>query len=1333
MTRTTRRRLLLGVGVAGSLALLGFLLLRSPWVEGWIAGAVVAEIDKQTFERASVGRARVTLWPPGLELQDLRIVHHLDDDVILEVESARAGLAIRDGRVKLGRITAIRPRLTLHLEKDGKLREFRRPEETPKGEGKPLTELPWGSVEVVDARISLAIPNGEIAVDGLHLEPVFGTITDIRGTLDVRWRDFRDGGAFSWPRVALGPDRIEIPALTLDLRTLDARGAGWWPLGRELEATVEVDGDLAELTPLLKAPRTLDGTFILAIEGGGPLTDPEARVRLHVADLEYTAPGRVWPTLRYRLDEVMVEAVATRSGVKIEQLDAREDDGHIRGSGLVERLDRGLGPRWELVESTLFVDDLSLAAALRAGGAAPNPWVDFVGDGEVHLTGPLAPLQLDGPFAITVREFAVTQGPVDVPTSPSMLDIPRATLDGRISVYADHLVLDADRLVAGENRGSVLADIGFGGQGPLDLRFDLPRADLSVLRPLNGSALFGVGTLSGRLAGPFNGLRANGRGVIRGFSVGGVPYADTLDARITSDMKRLWLDEVAAVKGKTPYTGRFSMDFARGGLPMSTEVALEGGRVEDLIGIFLDLGDLVTGRVDRGRLTLDGPLNDLDGAADLRLSEVTLLGETFPTGHAAGRMHGGTFTLDDLSVRRGADEGLTLRGSVGRAWALDMVAAGELRLETLDALKGAGLDLGGRGSVLMKIDNTLFDPAPYGRARLWATTLDDRPLPDSVLDVWTREGILYGAGGLLGESASVTLSAGLWGDQPYDVRAHLDELPIDRLAPFAADGQPIEARLTGDVAISGTGGETPSPVRIRAVFPEARLAWDRHVLRSDPERPWRLRLDGDRWSIRDVALRGDGGRITLEAQGTPEAALLDGAARLDADLLRAVTPGLRGAEGVVDVSFTSRGGRQTRVDVTLDAPLMRHEALPAPLEDVVARAVLAPDRFLVTDFAAGLGGGTVIGDARRVPRIAERFPGAEGRPLGVIEAKDWIPTRFDLLGRADDVQLQWVDDLPPAVGDAKLAFDGPADATLLHADIDVAEMAFTERIDWEDWVVALEDWLLVEAPPTDEPPWFGLDIGIRADRTVRLLNNVSDATASADLKLIGDTSRMGLVGRVRVDEGVIFLQDRAFDVLRGELRFDDPYAWDPLVDFDLRTDIQSRARQYRINYRISGPYSAWSSRTVSEPRLPQADINTLLWFGVTADELEDMGELTSAVGMAAADFVFKDFVQNDYLGLGLRDAGLFDRLPAVELNTGVNLRGEYSSEPRALIRQRWSPTLSTLAEINLVRDDHFARLDWRTDESLVLSAWWASRRREGFALPVSGALGADVRWVIELD
>lgn len=1336
MALRRRYRLLIAVALAAAaLALLGVLVLRSPWFEGWLGTQIVQVLEAETHERAELRRAKVTLWPIGVELMDLTLSHRPTGESIVTVRSARAGLAVRDYRIKLGRVTVVRPRVHLHLDEKGRLREFQNPTPSDSPPGPKLEELPWGGVHVIDAAVRVSFPEGEAALTDVSLIPIHGTITDIAGTLDLRWRDFRDRATLRWPRAQLGPDRIELPDLTVALRSLQVTGAARWALQGAIDTDLQLHSDLDELTPLLPGPRTIAGTLDAQVVLSGSQDAPEAALSLYTSKLDYTAPGKVWPVVRYRLDALHADVGATPQGIDIHHLFARHESSEVNATGRIEPVDRGLGARWEVVDSTVLGDAVSLATILRAAGVAPTPWVDFLGRAEVHVTGPLKPLQLDGDFRVDLADFEVRQGPVEEPSSPLSLGISTAALDGRITVYQDHLVLDAKQLQTRLNRGEALAAIYFGPQGPLDLQVDLSRADLSEMRPLGGSTLMGRGRLTGTLRGDFNDLRATGFGVFDGFAVGGVPYADHLEGTIRSDMKSLFLTDVQARTGQTPYTGRFSMDFTQSGMPMDTAVTLQTGRVEDLLGLFMDLGELVTGRVEGGELELIGPVNDLNGGATLDLADVHLLSERFERGHAAGRMHDGTFTLDDLSVRRGSTQGLTVRGSVGRAWALDMVAAGELRLETLDALEDAGLDLdlNGRVSGLFTIDNTLLDPAPHGQLRVFDASIGGQPLSDSELTATTTDGRLTAGGTLLGESVAINLSADLWDEQAYDVRAHLDRLPIDRLYPFGADGSPVQAQLSGDVAISGRGGERPSPVQIEGVFPSALLTWGRHALRSEPSRPWRLTADGDRWSLRDVTLSGGESTLSLTASGTAESTLIDGAGQLDADLMRMGVPGLERAEGIIDLAFTSRGEQSTRVDVSLDAPLLQHESVPTSFEDLHARAVLTPNRFTLTHFAAQLGGGTVQGDAQRQSRLFANLRALDGEPFGVIQAKDWLPTRYDLYARASNVQMQWVDDLPPAVGDATLAFDGPADALLLHADINVTDMAFTDRIEWEDWVVALEEYLLVEAPPTDEPPWFGLDIHIRADRTIRLLNNVSDATASADLQLLGDTSRMGMTGRVRVEDGQIFLQDRAFDVMRGELRFDDPYSWDPLVDFDLRTDIQSRARQYRINYRISGPYSAWSSRTLSNPRLPQADINALLWFGVTADELEDMGELTSAVGMAAADFMFKDFVQNDYLGLGLSDTAIFDRLPRIELSTGVNLRGEYSSEPRALIRQRWSPTLSTLAEINLVRDDHFARLDWRTDDNVLLSTWWASRRREGFAVPLSGALGVDLRWVLEFD
>lgn len=1345
MTRPRRRRWPWFVGSLAALMLAaviaGVVVVRSSAFESWLAGVVVGELRKATHEEATLDRAVVTFWPPGVELRGLTLIEDESGEIIATVDRIAAPLALRDATVKLGRLTLDNPTVTLHLDEQGRLVEFRKPDDpdAPQQPPRPLRELPWRSLKINDLDVLVEIPEGRITVDGLDTTPVSGPVTDIAGRVDVQWREFSDGLDLDLRDVVLGPEIVEIPDLRLDLGSLQISGRAVVPLQGDLDADLAVHSELHTLSPLLTGPRYLEGAADADLRISGPLSNPVANVVVAATDFGYDAPGKVWPRIRYGVDAFSVVATARRDEIVVEQLIAREDDGRAVASGVVRPVAQPDGSsRWELVESDVVGEDISLAALLRAFSAAPNPWTDFSGDIEAHLAGPLVPLELYGPFEAVLADYTVTQGPVDDEAAPVMLRVPTATLVGALTIYKRHLLLDVDELVTPRNVGSVVADIGFGPKGPLDLSMDLTSADLADLRPLGESAMTGRGRLRGRLWGDFDSLQASGQGTLRGFSVGGIPYADVLDARIVSpDMRRLTLTEARGVRGQTRYLGTWSMDFAAQGLPMETDVTITEGRAEDLVSMFVDLGDIVTGDIIDGTLTLSGPLNDMDGVAHLYMKDVVLVGEPFETGEAHGWLSQGTFTLDDLRVRRGADEGLTLRGSVGREWALDMEGTGELRLESLSSLAPLELPLTGRASGVVRIDNTLFDPAPHGRLRLWDLAFADQPVPDTVIEAETTDGILLASADLVGTATHADFSIGLWDERPYTLLAALDSFPVDRLYPVAADGQEVLARVTGEVDLWGTLGEVPSPVEVRARLPRVVVGWDKHTLVNDPDTPWTFNATGGEWNLDGVALAGAGSRLSMQAARREGATLITGAGRVDADLLRAFVPGLTQANGHLTARLASLGGDgdgETHLDVELDAPLMRHDSVPAALEDVKLLADLTPEAFRITHFASDVGGGRIIGDAERQPRLAERLPSGPGvNAVGVIEADNWFPQRFDLLARAENVQMQWVEDLPPAIGNATIAFDGPADSLLLRADVDVVDMAFTDRIDWEDWVVALEEYLLVEAPPSDEPPWFGLDIDIDADRTIRLLNNVSDATASADLTIVGDTSRMGLVGRVRVEDGVVYVQDRAFDVQRGELRFDDAYSWDPLLDFDLRALIQSRARQYRVSYRISGPYSDWQSRTLSEPRLPQADINALLWFGVTADDLEDMGELTNAVSLAAIDFVAKDFVQNDYLGLGLQDAGLLDRLPEIDLNTGVNLRGEYSSEPRVLIRQRFSPTLSTQAEINLIRDDHFVRLDWRTNESLLLSSWWASRRREGFSLPFSGALGVDLRWVQEFD
>jgi hypothetical protein len=367
------------------------------------------------------------------------------------------------------------------------------------------------------------------------------------------------------------------------------------------------------------------------------------------------------------------------------------------------------------------------------------------------------------------------------------------------------------------------------------------------------------------------------------------------------------------------------------------------------------------------------------------------------------------------------------------------------------------------------------------------------------------------------------------------------------------------------------------------------------------------------------------------------------------------------------------------------------------------------------------------------PRLQAELGGGTMVGCGTIASTNWIPHRYDLHTEISDAQIQWIDTLPPAIGDARLRFDGPVDSLILSGDIHVTEMVFDERIDWEDWVVEYRSEMLVDPTMTyDDDPYFSMDIGIVADGTIKLANNVADGHASAALRIGGDTSLPELSGEVWTHEDTIaILQDREFQMERGLIKFNDPKTWDPELDFKLRTDIESYEQIYRVQYLVTGPFSDWNSTAQSSPSLPQSDLNALLWFGVTTDDLEERGEFGSAVAQSVADMILTDFlITNAAAGeLSSELPDLFDR---IDLATGVNARGMYSSEPRLVVEKRLDDfgDIDLTWEFNLVRpEDNYISADKRIGGIWSLSGWYASLQRDR-VLPIGGAYGVDVtaRW-----
>ncbi len=1302
------RWLLWPAALGGGSALLGFIALyawlRSDDFQRRAAGAIESVIESQTGEQATLREVSVSFWPLGASVGGLHLWDTDDGETIASVEEIHAFVGWNSGPT-LGQVILDSPVVQLRLGDDGKLKSF---DHRPPGPKKPLKKIPWQSLVVTDGTFRLQFKDGEVAVEAISVSSDGGPVSDVSGSLQAQIRDLLITDDFLWEKVEIGPDRIVIPDLKLDTAPLDLTGSLTFPLEGDIDARIKGEALLPELNPLLVAPRELRGSTQFDLALHGPSKEPEAELTLVGSDLGFTNVAKTGRLIHHGFGDMHASIHATKDGATIEKAVFRWGEGDVV-------LTAEISKRGEVQKGHIDATNLSMAQVLRQLDAFPNPWVDFRSNATVDFGGTLKPFHLDGPMDFALRDFRVAGGPIDDRKSDLKLAIPYGSIGGRFSVEPQEVILRGDRITAPRSRARATVTIGTRVGTPIDIRADLWQADLEDLRPLGTSELKGKGTIEGRIWGEAGAFHCVGTGDLRSFAVTGLPYADHLVADISSpDMKRLIIDNARGIRGTTQYGGRLNLGF-QPPMTMDLDIIIPNGRIEDVLGVFIDLPGFKGGM--EGTLNLTGPMYDLTGESHLVLSNVDLWGEQFPSGKADGYMDQGLFTLDDLRLERDTTSGLVLRGGIDRKWALNMELYGDgLRLERLDHLMGRNVPITGNLSFVTRIDNTLFEPAPHGRIAATDVRFRGTALEDSRVTFGTEAGVAQFHGDLLGNSVDVDGSLGLWKDQPYDITASFTEFPAHLAWPIAADGQPILATVDGDLALSGNFGEHPSPVDLAANASAVRVSWGRHVL-TNPS-PWRYTQKGTAFNLENFDLAGGISQFTFAAAGGDQPLQVAGTGKIDMDLLRLIVPGLERSDGLAAVQVRATGRRphvQAEVDVELDGALIRHRAFPASIEDLRATIRGSRDGYQILEATAGVGGGEVMAS-------------------GSLRAERWIPTDFHLRADATDSQIQWIEDLPPAIGDAHIQLDGPPSALLLAGDVHIDDMTFADRIDWEDWLVEFQDQLLVSSVPTEDVPLFSIDVGIHADHTIRLQNNVAEGEATASLRVIGDTVRPGLVGSVRLHDTIAFLQDREFRVRRGDIVWRDPWTWDPDLDFDLVTDIDSQKRRFRVNYLIRGPFSNWGTETRSDPPLAQADINALLWFGATAEELEEMGELPQAIGQGVADLFIADLFLTNQAAQELRGElpNLFDRF---DLVTGVDARGEYSPDPRLLVQKkiRSLRDAEVTWEIGLTRSaEQFGRIDLPITRNWSLSGWYASRQRDR-NLPIGGAYGLDLRgrWGID--
>ena len=214
-------------------------------------------------------------------------------------------------------------------------------------------------------------------------------------------------------------------------------------------------------------------------------------------------------------------------------------------------------------------------------------------------------------------------------------------------------------------------------------------------------------------------------------------------------------------------------------------------------------------------------------------------------------------------------------------------------------------------------------------------------------------------------------------------------------------------------------------------------------------------------------------------------------------------------------------------------------------------------------------------------------------------------------------------------GDAKLEISGrrvdTGISTLIAGKIMARRSLYTKDIDLANVVGARREGSLSSGPSSLRAPRFDLTIEGRDALVVR--NNIADLTASASLRLTGNTDNPQISGRITANSGTVFFRKDRYIVQRGVLDFPPNTEIEPVINLQAESEIGG----YQIFVNLSGPLTDTEQLVAavrSSPALPQADVVSLITTGNLSNT--DAGIPTLAqTGINTAAEILTDSIINN--------------------------------------------------------------------------------------------------------
>jgi len=1195
------------------------------------------------------------LLPPAVVLREITLhdAQGLPLGRVDEVRLALDGLP-RPKRLAIRSLQITGPAVRLAIE-EGKLRDFAEllqgPEDGAKG-GTPI-EVQLGALSVEGASVMLTLEPAGLAVTVGNLDLAFRQDTAGNGSGRLGAEDIE---------LAIGPIR-ERATLEPSNFTVESGVLTVGETALQLESgRVEIGGVIGLPDPP-GAPNARPMSYGLTARASVELPQlrevlpdlPRMDGRID-ASLGLSGQGKE-PLVSFNLQGQAIAVHLTKPRPMVLKGEDASLIGHFRDGHIVLEEESALHwgggvikPKgwFDLRESMPFEVDLEVRALELAraldSATVPGSWVTMGIGGTARLEGHVKQFAATGSGRLNVWDLVVGDHAWDSGVERTeMLRVPNAVVTTAVSMTSKHLLM-SPTTIRGPHGTDLDVSCDFLFQKPLGLVIDVTSRTFDT-RDLNsdvaGLNIEGLGHITANIEGPTNDLGIRGEIELDEFTFLKWPFGRVGGEVRWHTREDLEFLSLRGRKGASDFESEVRVHFAdvrRGGSRERLEVTIgavvpEGyGRAEDLFPIFLGEAVGVSGDI-HGFATLAGPPSALDGVAEVHGRDVSYLWESFDAVEVAARVDQGRLVIDSGLAKKPDGTALSARGWLAPGGDLDFTFnLPGMELRQLDPVRrlfpgapssdlvelagGTGPWVDGTVAGDVTVDGNLRNIALDGEIELTNFIYRGTYLGNSQVTLKIRDHFFKAHGPLLNET--ITAQAHIWTDKlfKYDYDLAWTDVSLTPYLPrtILAQREPVTAGMTG--AITGEGTLRDDFHDVLLTLDDIWLERGRHRMQSRPGAPVIVGYRGGalRFDAVELISPPDGDGTTdlridgwLRPDGPLDVTIVGKVDVAFADLASDVFDRAEADELSIQARISGMSTRSVEIAgvVDLERALLKTIHWPHPIQIDHATVDLAEGLLTMKSFTGSMGGG--------------RLENVAGSTI-TLDRTGYRVRRYDLHADCVDCTIRYPSFMPPATATAKLTFTGwaPDDLTL-KGHVHITEMVLRDPLNWQRSVLTFGQRFTETLSRAEQQGLFKVDLTFDSDPgQVRMDNNVGEIAGTADgFRVRGDTRHVVLEGAVELTSGTLPYQGHDFELAAGTAHFRDRESWFPeLEGVVMTTQVVSRDETYEIKYRVSGPLNALQLEATSTPQLTENDINLLLLFGLTGEQLADadIAELLAAAG-----------------------------------------------------------------------------------------------------------------------